>query len=263
MSASHSDPAAIERDLDATRARLGGRLDELQNRLSPGQVLDDLMAQLRSTEGGQFGRNLLASMRENPLPAALTGIGLIWLMASSSGRAVAVPNGSYEPSAATDMAARLRAAELGVERGADEHDHAYSERVDAARGQVLGLVRSAQETAADYGKRIAAALGSARQSVREGLHDAGDRIGSAGSGLKGAMPSVGTLGENPVLLGALGVAAGAILGSLLPISEQEEAYLGPVADRVHDTAADLTRQAKEVAHTTLQAGDDAIRAPAH
>jgi hypothetical protein len=44
MSASEADPDRIEEDLARTRARMDGRLSALQERLSPGQILDDLMA---------------------------------------------------------------------------------------------------------------------------------------------------------------------------------------------------------------------------
>lgn len=78
-----SNPAHIERDLDETRSRLGNHLNELQDRLSPGQVLDDLMGYFRGSEGAAFGQNLVANIRANPMPAAITGIGLAWLMASN------------------------------------------------------------------------------------------------------------------------------------------------------------------------------------
>ena len=87
------NPARIERDLDETRSRLGTHLSELQDRLSPGQILDDLMGYFRSSEGAAFGQNLVANVRANPMPAAITGIGLAWLMASNP-RAGAVPPGS-------------------------------------------------------------------------------------------------------------------------------------------------------------------------
>lgn len=66
----------IEDNLERTRSRMDVRLSELQERLSPGQVLDDLMSYFRSSEGAEFGRNLLHSVKNNPLRAALTDIGL-------------------------------------------------------------------------------------------------------------------------------------------------------------------------------------------
>ena len=71
----------IEEDLRATRVRMDGRLTELQEHLTPGQILDDVMAYFRDSGGGDFGRNLMTSVRSNPLPAAITGIGLAWLQA--------------------------------------------------------------------------------------------------------------------------------------------------------------------------------------
>ena len=83
MSQSTTEQDHIERGLERTRARMDNRLTELQARLSPGQVLDDLMDYFRGSEGADFTRNLMDSVRNNPLPAALTGIGLTWLMASN------------------------------------------------------------------------------------------------------------------------------------------------------------------------------------
>ena len=90
MSDSTSQQDVIERDLERTRSRMDNRLSELQERLSPGQIVDDLMGYFRSSEGGDFARNLMDSARNNPLPVALTGIGLAWLMASNPQPRIAV-----------------------------------------------------------------------------------------------------------------------------------------------------------------------------
>ena len=72
------------------------------------------------------------------------------------------------------------------------------------------------------------------------------------------------MAESPVLLGALGLAAGAILGALLPQTEQEEAALGGVAGQARDTATSLANQAMEsgklVAQTVLVKGRDSVQA---
>ena len=83
MSDTISQQDVIERDLERTRSRMDNRLSELQERLSPGQIVDDMLGYFRGSEGGDFARNLMDSVRDNPLPAALTGIGLTWLMASN------------------------------------------------------------------------------------------------------------------------------------------------------------------------------------
>ena len=282
MSATTSDPAQIERELDATRSRLGGHLNELQSRLTPGQILDDIVVQFRSSGGSEFGRNLMDSVKANPVPVALTGIGLIWLMASGQRQNEAPYSGSGTQSW-DSLVQRINQAELDVQRGADEPEHSYSERLAEARGHVLGVTRGAQETASGYAQRVADTLSDVRRRTRETLHDASDGIASArdglvsaagsfGASLQGASRSVSgsigqggraagnlaaSIGDSPVVLGALGLAAGALLGTILPISDQEQRQLGGVAGQLRnqaaDAAQDLLEQGKAAASTVASA----------
>src|SRR3954452_11515566 len=178
MSQSEADQDRIEEDLARTRARMDGRLSALQERLSPGQVLDGLMAYFRGSEGGDFARNLMSSVQNNPMPAALTGIGLAWLMASnphtSSGVTSPVaqsspPMGRVSSPAAwssnTELDRHIGSVEAGVVRNNEEEDSVYNGRLDEARGKVIGLVRDAQETAESFSKRVQDGLAAARRSV--------------------------------------------------------------------------------------------------
>jgi len=301
-----SDPARIERDLDETRSRLGAHLSQLQDRLSPGQVLDDLIGYFRGSEGGAFGRNLVENVRGNPMPAALTGIGLAWLMASNPRSAAAgsqpalragqragsrlryIRNDDHDPTLA-----RLHEAEQGVTRQSDEPDHVYSSRLDTARGQAIGLTRHTEETEQSFSGRVRDALAAARSAVTEKAHDLRDQAGGAVGAASGAVGSFGAatqstvqsaasgaaqyaggalssgsqaasglvaaISESPVLLGALGLAAGAILGALLPQSEQEEAALGGIAGQARDTATSLAKQGYERGKNVAQAVADQAR----
>lgn len=313
MSNTTSEPNRIERDLDQTRSRLGEHLSELQGRLSPGQVIDDLMRYFRGREGADFGRSLLTNVRANPLPVALTGIGLTWLMASSPRQgttATPAPGGnsrvriySGAPASSNHVSddtieKRMRAAEQSVTREDDESEHVYADRLNAARGQTVGLTRHAQETTASFSDRIRDALTGAKQTIVDGVHDlrggAGDKAGSVGATVQGAAQSVsntaqgavqwtggaltqsgqavsqagssliGALTENPVFLGALGLAAGAVLGALLPQSDQEEAALDKVAGQTRDAASGLAQEAvnrgSHVTKAVMQAGRNRVHA---
>ena len=150
MSDSTSKQDVIERDLERTRSRMDNRLSELQERLSPGQILDDLMGYFRGSEGGDFARNLMDSVRNNPLPVALTGIGITWLMASNPQPRAAVSE-KERVSSSTDSRTwanheefdlHFRELEHSVSRQTDEDDTAYRFRVDEARGKALGVARS-------------------------------------------------------------------------------------------------------------------------
>ncbi len=304
-----SETKSIELGVDQIRSRLDTHLNELQGRLSPGQVVDDLMAYFRGKEGAEFGRNLLGSVRSNPLPAAITGIGLAWLMASKpragTSAQVSTATGSsrvrvYQgtPDLGLDshgaMTTRLRDAELGVTQEHGEAEAVYAARLDDARGQAIGLSRHAEENPASYSQRIRDTLTAAQEAVTRGAHDLRDQVGDAAisvgstaqgafEGMSGATQRAGdamthgsqaagqagsnlitTLSESPVLLGALGLAAGALLGALLPQSKQEETALGDIAGQARDTARSFAQEAVDkgghVAQIVLDKGRDSAEA---
>lgn len=294
-----SDTDRIEHELDQTRSRLGSHLSELQDKFSPGQVLDSLMGYFRGNEGAEFGRSLMDNVRTNPMPAAVTAIGLAWLMASKpTGQASKSTNwdkfGTSAPSPVgphlygredyTATIARVRDAEQGVTRHTSEAEHSYSARLDEVRGQAIGLARHAQETTESFGQRVSDALTAAEQAIAGmasglagqasgALSAAGRAAGSVGASAQGAVQSaLGALSqsgkaggnlaaaitESPVLLGALGLAAGALLAAIVPVSEQEEAALGGIAGQARDTATSLAQQGLEsgkiVASSVLETG---------
>src|SRR5690348_3331178 len=75
-------PDELAREADSARHAVEGTLSELEQRLSPGQMLDRVMDAVKS-HGGEFGDNLLTQVRNNPLPTIFAGIGVAWLMAAS------------------------------------------------------------------------------------------------------------------------------------------------------------------------------------
>ena len=302
-----TDTGRIERDLDQTRSRLGSHLSELQDRLSPGQVLDDLMGYFRGSEGAAFGRSLLDNVRGNPMPAAITTVGLAWLMASnpragtsgSTGattlRPARLPTYGHDDHAAT--MARLNAVKQDVARDAAEPDHAYAARLDAASGQAIGLARHTEETTESFGERVRHAITAIEDAVTGKAHDLRDQVGSAmgsagnsvgsfgtsaqgafqdaaayaGGALSSGGKSAGQAGgnlvaaitESPVLLGALGLAAGALLGALLPHSDQEEAALGGIAGQARDAVRNLANEGMERGGRVMQAVTDSAKSGVH
>ena len=72
-------PDEIEQDITKTRAHIDRTLDVLAARLSPGSLVDQALRTARDT-GGEFTLNLGRTIRDNPVPTALVGVGLGWLM---------------------------------------------------------------------------------------------------------------------------------------------------------------------------------------
>src|SRR3546814_17945333 len=74
-----ASPDQLEREIAQTRAAIDHKLSLLQQRLSPRRVAGQV-ANSMGAQGGAFARNLGATLRDNPVPALLLGVGICWLM---------------------------------------------------------------------------------------------------------------------------------------------------------------------------------------
>ncbi|NNH65829.1 DUF3618 domain-containing protein [Rhizobium laguerreae] len=76
--------AELQREIDQDRRRIGDRIDAIQERMSPGQLVDEVIAYTKASGGGEYVSNLGHALKANPLPVALMGVSLAWLMAKGS-----------------------------------------------------------------------------------------------------------------------------------------------------------------------------------
>jgi hypothetical protein len=80
---SEKEPSDMEQEINSTRERIGRTVEELEQRLSPGQLVDQALGYARD-HGGDFASNVASSIRRNPLPMIVTGLGILWLIKSQS-----------------------------------------------------------------------------------------------------------------------------------------------------------------------------------
>ncbi|MEQ1770690.1 MAG: DUF3618 domain-containing protein [Devosia sp.] len=83
MTDTSKSSAQLEREVELQRNRVEARLSEIKERLSPGQLLDEALSYTKNG-GAHFASNLGSQISANPMPAALVGIGLAWLISSNT-----------------------------------------------------------------------------------------------------------------------------------------------------------------------------------
>ena len=105
---------------------------------------------------------------------------------------------------------------------------------------------------------------SARHRVSEtsdqlwqGARDAGDRASYYGRRVRRGF--FDTLHEQPLVLGALGLAAGAAIGAALPATEKEDEWLGDSRDRLKERAKEAGWEQVERARAAAGAAYGAAR----
>lgn len=103
----HESEAEVLARIEATRARMGNTIDQIGDRVNPDRVQADIKARareqvrevkdnvkykarsaMRDIEHGvnDAGRGVWDTIRENPIPAGLVGVGLAWLVANGATR---------------------------------------------------------------------------------------------------------------------------------------------------------------------------------
>lgn len=206
-----------EAEIDATRQRISENIDQIRNRLSPGELLDQAMGYLKSGPGdyaGEMASNLGRSVRDNPLPVMLLGVGAAWLMMSgSSQRPRQVRGPEYwddpyedyyegydeEESFYDEMDEDLAVGETGAYQTGETYPYTAVEGEEgrSASGESGGAARTAAE-ARERAQRMAGAAGQSGAAAREhaqrtadrargGARDAAGRlIGGARSGRQSA-----------------------------------------------------------------------------
>lgn len=279
-------PDEIEAEIARTRSDLSRTLEAIEGRLAPRQLLEkgfDMMRDGMSGDMGKIGRVL----RENPLPLALIGAGIGWLMLAQTGAGRQL--GDRAADAAGSVGERVRGL---IGRGGERsYAHAWTKREEAARhgGAEMPVPGYGAEhaervaTGAGYGGASSGMAERASSAARETAHsaygtaaEAAERARDSASGAVGKVGEYGRqaadaageyadlagrrlgdardrftrlMEDHPLAVGALGFLAGAIIGAALPSTRVEEEYLG-------DTREELRRGAQRAGEEMLDKARD-------
>jgi len=228
------------------------------------------------TEANESLQRSLDVIRANPLPVALIGLGVAWLISNNTGMTDRVTEtGRRVTDTATDMGRRVadtgrRVADTG-RRVADTASDIGRRAGELASGaaQKVGLAGSDDRALGHTGhpmvdrdgehgegwvhqmsEHASDALRSARDSSGALLHKVGSYAGA--DGVSDAFE------RHPLIIGAIGVMTGALIAALLPISEVENELLGGTRDELWQKAEDLGEEA--VQRVREAATEAAVRA---
>ena len=250
----HRDTAVeLEREIGRTRADIDMTLTAIQERLSPGRLLDQVLDYTKEN-GGAFAGNLGRSVRDNPLPVALLGIGLGWLMFGGRRH-----DGDMERyTGAPDYGYPVHSGEAVLQgEGIDRVGIQQTEYVgDAGADEGPGLLEAGKNKAREWtegARHVAGSAGAGVRSARSGAVNAAARVRERA---RNATSSAGHfMEENPLVVGALAVAAGAALGALLPSTAREGQLMGEASRRVKEAIGDGISEMTDAARKGA-AGDD-------
>jgi phage-related protein len=233
------------------------------------------MADTTNQTTRSFSSSVISTVKQNPGPAALTALGIGWLVVNGSGKGAqgtAAPStgsggtgssvtGTMQGKAAglQDSASDLAGeAQNAVTNTTDEVLHAASDAADKAQEAAGAAADQAQGA-------VSAATGQAEEAAVHVLDAAGNVVSGAQStvattadGVKGLSDRIKqVINTNPVPAGLVAVALGGAAALTLPETQREQELLGGTRDKLFDQAqtkaVDVVEKVKTVAEEAGEA----------
>lgn len=251
--ASQNELESLRLELARTRAELSGSVYELQGRMDP-QYLKE---QVRGSSSGLVKRNTA--------PLALLGAGLGWMIYNSvSGGGGSGSGGSGGASGASGY----RQPALGS--GRESHGYPYGSSTpyedyggsgDNGGQGGRGTTDQAREKASELGGRLSGGAGQAQEEAQQRAQQAQEEARQRAQQAKGGFQNM--LQDNPLAVGAIAVGIGAAVGLSIPESEKENQAMGQtrdqLANRAQQQADDAARRAEGVAEQARNTAEQEAR----
>ncbi len=248
----------IEADLRDSRHRLSDTLDAIGTKLSPGQMLDEVLG-LAQGQAGHLTANLGRQVRDNPLPAVLIVAGAALLLLNKGGRS---SDGRHDEER-DQRHHLLEQARAQTMRLSGESEEAFDDRLHMAYAKALEVKQSAGEAVSDFKRRVGEMVGHAKHAAA----GAGNRVSHAMSDATHHLRDQGRhLGrdaahtahqvqnlyrDTPLAAGGIAVAIGALIGSATPLTNVERDGLGEIADRATRATGGLAAKGARAAKDSL------------
>lgn len=301
-----ANTAFLRAEIRETRERMSETLDELSDRLNPNrlkaQVKDnireatvgrvEIMARNAADRVNETRHGMVDRIRENPIPAAMVGIGLGWLLFGGRRRDErtmwerSYVQDGYDGSTGYvgDLSAttpRLMQDDAGGGMGSTvSHEPGV---VDRVKDRVTGIGETVRDTTSDLVSGAGERVGETRERVSERVSDVRDRAGEVIGDVAGRARHVAsgigdgtrrgfygaterfdtTMNENPVAIGVVALAVGMAAGLAIPESRRERQMMGPyrdqLVDRVREQVDETRERVQNVAERVVEETKDAAR----
>lgn len=261
-----------EREIARTRGELTLTLAALERKLAARYLIDEGLNMFKDTLGEDYGLHRgLEIVRNNPVPIALIGIGAAWLVATNTNAVdriardervqtarrrvtgLASDIGNRAGEMATSAAQRIGIAGNGAGNDADRPlGHTGNPMIDQP-----GAGMSSDGWVHEVSDRAQGMLQSVRDSSGAVLDRASESAGRI------ADQVTDTFERHPLLIGAIGLMAGALIAALLPPSRTEDEWFGPSRDQLWNKAEEAGQETvTRVRDVAMRAADAAADAAA-
>lgn len=266
------NPDEIRREIEAARAQMRQTIGTLQVKLDPQRIKQQAAESVREATigrveefAGNAGRtvkgasdDVIETIKQNPLPAALAAIGIGWLFMESRNQNRSFRQQRYTP-------------RQGYYGYAEEYPYnvegrrSATGRIGERAGDIAGQTQEkASEVAGRVGERasemasdVQEKAGEIAEGARERAEQFSGQVQQTAHKAKSSLANL--MDENPMLVGAAAVALGALVGMSLPQTQKEHEMFGSVRDDLVDKAQTTAQETMHKAQSVVQEAGSAAK----
>jgi gas vesicle protein len=285
---------AIRAEISETRERMGDTIEEIGERLNPRHLREQVKEGVRDATIGRVEnmahnaadkvqetrRSITETVRDNPIPAALVGIGLGWMYLNSRNES---PRSGYYGGARDSSGYGGRAAGYGGGYGSrGGYASGYGQgaassgyRFDEEEGRLDHM----RERASQMGHNVKDRASELGHEASEMGHDVAERTQELASNVAHRAQELGhdladttrqqvervedRFYESPLMVGAATLALGLAAGFALPKTRTESRVMGPARDqfveKVKETAEETKEKVKHVAERVVDEAQETAK----
>jgi hypothetical protein len=279
--------AVIEEEIRRNRAEMDQTLEELSRRLEPRRIADNLWDTVRdhiptgsdaAHKAQDIGANIGRRIGAHPIPSAIVGAGLLWLLAEEAsgerthmrdithglkeGARAAGKSMRRMGEAAVDQVrqARMRSTESHSEYGGRYAGGTHFE----SSGSIGGMASRAEERLSQAGERVGERVKDTAWRARERLAHTGERVADAASHTgervrTSAVRAGDTVSrvyeDHPIAVAMAAIGAGLLAGIAVPNTRRENEAMGAAAQRMRRQAV---RAAEGAAGQVMEAAEEKV-----
>lgn len=273
----------------ATRARMTGTIDEIEERLAPSRIASEVKRNVRETiddvrdqihprrMAKTAGNNMLDTIKENPIPALVAGVSFGYLvMKAASGEDERSSRRRFE------RRARYSGYESQSESGGRgdrpwEYDYRFEEgspytppqqqagmrgsgdygmEEESGRERIQERASEIRHEISERGEHIQRRAGERAREARRQAREAGRSVQRRASRAETSIEDF--VYENPLIAGLISAGIGAAVGAALPSTRREDELMGQTRDELVDTARSVVEEKSGKAREAARhVGEDA------
>jgi hypothetical protein len=255
--ASADDTAEIRAEIRETRERMGDNLEQLGERLNPGNIKDRVKQDIRdATIGkvenmaqsaadqwdeaketlGEAQRTVVDVIRENPIPAAMVGIGLGWLAYNASQRGSRAGLRSTRTNTGRSFRSGYGYGYGGSAYGSGRYGRDNYPAGNVGEESTVARVRDQASELSDKAQQKASELADRAQGMAENVADETRHQ---------ARRLEDQFFDNPLAMGAAALTLGMAAGLAIPETQTEDELMGGARDKLADKTRDAMEEAKD------------------